>query len=35
MHVPAYKDVSTRMRRGALTLPGFGGLTDHPAWITS
>ena len=35
MHVPAYEDVSTRMRRGALALPGLGGLTDRPAWITS
>ena len=35
MHAPAYEDVSTRMRRGALTLPGLGGLTDRPAWITS
>ena len=35
MHAPAYEDVSTRMRRGALALPGLGGLTDCPAWITS
>ena len=35
MHVPAYEDRSTRMRRGALALPGLGGLTDRPAWITS
>ena len=35
MHAPAYEDVSTRMRRGALALPGLGGLTDRTAWITS
>ena len=35
MHVPAHEDVSTRVRRGALALPGLGGLTDRPAWITS
>ena len=35
MHVPAYEDVSTCMHRGALALPGLGGLTDRPAWITS
>ena len=35
MHVLAYEDVSTRMRRGALALRGLGGLTDRPAWITS
>ena len=35
MHAPAYEDVSSRMCRGALTLPGLGGPTDRPAWITS
>ena len=35
MHAPAYEDVSNRMRRGALALPGLDGLTDRPAWITS
>ena len=35
MHAPAYEDVSNRMRRGALALPGLDGLTDRSAWITS
>ena len=35
MHAPAYEDVSNHIRRGALTLPGLDGLTDHPTWITS
>ena len=35
MHAPAYEDVSTRMHRGALALPGLRGLTDRPVWITS
>ena len=35
MHAPAYEDVSIRMRRGVLALPGLGSLTDRPAWITS
>ena len=35
MHAPAYEDISNRMCRGALALPGLGSLTDCPTWITS
>ena len=35
MHACGYEDVSTCMRRGALTLSGLGGLLDRLAWITS
>ena len=35
MHVPAYEDVSNRMHRGVLALPGLGSPTDRPTWIMS